>query len=58
MSLFTPGLFTAVAILVLIIFFFSAALRILKEYRYEESTCIISFNRTSYPEKIYVIISI
>jgi len=32
MSLFTPGLFTAVAILVLVIFFFSAALRILKEY--------------------------
>jgi regulator of protease activity HflC (stomatin/prohibitin superfamily) len=32
MSLFTPGLFTAVAILVLIIFFLSAALRILKEY--------------------------
>jgi len=32
MSLFTPGLFTAVAILVLVIFFLSAALRILKEY--------------------------
>ena len=32
MSLFTPGLFTAVAIIVLIIFFLSAALRILKEY--------------------------
>ena len=32
MSLFTPGLFTTVAILVLVIFFLSAALRILKEY--------------------------
>jgi regulator of protease activity HflC (stomatin/prohibitin superfamily) len=32
MSLFTPGLFTAVAIIVLVIFFLSAALRILKEY--------------------------
>ena len=32
MSLFTPGLFTTVAILVLAIFFLSAALRILKEY--------------------------
>jgi len=32
MSLFTPGLFTTVAIIVLIIFFLSAALRILKEY--------------------------
>ena len=32
MSLFTPGLFTPVAILVLVIFFLSAALRILKEY--------------------------
>jgi regulator of protease activity HflC (stomatin/prohibitin superfamily) len=32
MSLFTPGLFTTVAILVLVIFLLSAALRILKEY--------------------------
>jgi len=32
MSLFTPGLFTTIAILVLVIFFLSAALRILKEY--------------------------
>ena len=32
MSLFTPGLFTTFAILVLVIFFLSAALRILKEY--------------------------
>jgi regulator of protease activity HflC (stomatin/prohibitin superfamily) len=32
MSLFTPGLFTPVAIIVLVIFFLSAALRILKEY--------------------------
>ena len=32
MSLFTPGLFTAVAIIVLVIFFLYAALRILKEY--------------------------
>jgi regulator of protease activity HflC (stomatin/prohibitin superfamily) len=32
MSFFTPGLFTTVAILVLVIFFLSAALRILKEY--------------------------
>ena len=32
MSLFTPGLFTTVAILVLVIFILSAALRILKEY--------------------------
>lgn len=32
MSLFTPGLFTTVAILVLVIFFLFAALRILKEY--------------------------
>jgi regulator of protease activity HflC (stomatin/prohibitin superfamily) len=32
MSLFTPGLFTTVAILVLVIFFLSAALRVLKEY--------------------------
>ena len=32
MSLFTPGLFTTVAILVLVIFFLSAALRILREY--------------------------
>ena len=32
MSLFTPGLFTTAAILVLVIFFLSAALRILKEY--------------------------
>jgi len=32
MSLFTPSLFTTVAILVLAIFFLSAALRILKEY--------------------------
>ena len=32
MSLFTPGLFTTVAILVLVIFFLSTALRILKEY--------------------------
>ena len=32
MSLFTPGLFTTVAILVLVIFFLAAALRILKEY--------------------------
>ena len=32
MSLFTPGLFTTVAILFLVIFFLSAALRILKEY--------------------------
>jgi len=31
MSFFTPGLFTTVAILVLVIFFLSAALRILKE---------------------------
>jgi regulator of protease activity HflC (stomatin/prohibitin superfamily) len=32
MSLFTPGLFTAVAIIVLVILFLSAALRILNEY--------------------------
>lgn len=32
MSLFTPGLFTTVAILFLVIFLLSAALRILKEY--------------------------
>ena len=32
MSLFTPGLFTPVAIIILVIFFLSAALRILKEY--------------------------
>jgi regulator of protease activity HflC (stomatin/prohibitin superfamily) len=32
MSLFTPGVFTTVAILVLAIFFLSAALRVLKEY--------------------------
>ena len=32
MSLFTQGLFTTVAIIVLVIFFLSAALRILKEY--------------------------
>jgi regulator of protease activity HflC (stomatin/prohibitin superfamily) len=32
MSLFTPALFTTVAILVLVIFFLSTALRILKEY--------------------------
>jgi regulator of protease activity HflC (stomatin/prohibitin superfamily) len=32
MSLFTPGLFTTIAILVLVIFFLSAALRILREY--------------------------
>ena len=32
MSLFTPGLFTTIAILVLVIFLLSAALRILKEY--------------------------
>jgi regulator of protease activity HflC (stomatin/prohibitin superfamily) len=32
MSLFTPGFFTTIAILVLVIFFLSAALRILREY--------------------------
>ena len=32
MSLFTPGLFATIAILVLVIFLLSAALRILKEY--------------------------
>ncbi len=32
MSLFTPGLFTTVAIIVFVIFFLSVALRILKEY--------------------------
>lgn len=32
MSLFTPGFFTTIAILVLVIFFLAAALRILREY--------------------------